>query len=65
MQQTPAYRLVWLKPATPDLDIVDPGDLSSLPVTGRQVPLNDYWNRRILDGDVLLFDPDEKKGSKA
>jgi hypothetical protein len=40
-----------VKPAR-GLAIRDPDLLDLLPAEGREVPRNDYWLRRLADGDV-------------
>lgn len=47
---------MFVQPA-PGLVIRDPDLKDLLPVEGREVPDNDYWHRRVLDGDVHLVDP--------
>jgi hypothetical protein len=39
--------------AAPGLVIRDPVFLDLLPSEGRDVPESDYWQRRLLDGDVV------------
>lgn len=43
--------------AAPGLVIRDPVFLDLLPPEGREVPESDYWQRRLLDGDVVKATP--------
>lgn len=43
--------------AAPGLVIRDPVFLDLLPPEGRDVPESDYWQRRLLDGDVVEASP--------
>ncbi|KWT89352.1 MULTISPECIES: DUF2635 domain-containing protein [unclassified Variovorax] len=43
--------------AAPGLVIRDPVFLDLLPEEGREVPDSDYWQRRLLDGDVVKATP--------
>lgn len=43
--------------AAPGLVIRDPVFLDLLPPEGREVPESDYWQRRLLDGDVVQAEP--------
>ena len=43
---------MYVKPA-PGLVIRDPDLHDHIPAEGRDVPLSDYWHRRVLDGDVV------------
>lgn len=36
------------------LVVLDPDTLIALPENGRPVELNQYWHRRIADGDVTV-----------
>jgi hypothetical protein len=51
-----------VKPAR-GLAVRDPELMDLLPADGREVPRNDYWLRRIADGDVREADdkPADKK----
>lgn len=37
--------------------IVDPDLLDVLPAEGREVPENEYWARRLRDGDIEVTTP--------
>lgn len=43
---------MYLRPA-PDIKIRDPDLLDFLPDEGREVPDNDFWHRRLRDGDAI------------
>jgi len=52
-----------LKPSKPDLLIPDPAAPAAqrfLPPEGREVDLDEYWRRRIADGDVIPVEPAKK-----
>ncbi|WP_295541080.1 DUF2635 domain-containing protein [uncultured Pseudacidovorax sp.] len=40
--------------AAEGLVVIDPDLKDRLPPEGRDVPDNDYWQRRLRDGDVVL-----------
>ncbi len=42
-----------VKPVNPAAVIRDPHTKRQLPADGGDVPDNTFWNRRILDGDVV------------
>lgn len=50
-----------LKPA-PGLVVRDPADGSILPPEGRAVTVDQYWRRRLADGDVVAVEAGAKKG---
>lgn len=41
-----------VKPA-PDREVRDPLTMQLLPADGREVPDNQFWRRRLRDGDVI------------
>lgn len=51
------------------LSIPDPDRGDRLPAEGRDVPVTDYWNRRLRDGDVRITappaDPVPENGERA
>lgn len=47
---------MFVKPAL-GLTIRDPDMRDYLPAGGREVPNTDYWQRRVLDGDVVKATP--------
>lgn len=47
-----------VKPANPDAIIRDPHTRRALPSEGADVPENNFWVRRILDGSVVRCDDD-------
>lgn len=42
-----------VKPVDPNAVIRDPQTLRQLPAEGDEVPDNTFWNRRLLQGDVV------------
>lgn len=52
-----SHLCVLLKPAHPDLVVRDPVTLQPLPAEGDLKPLDTYWQRRLIDGDVVEADP--------
>lgn len=52
-------RTLTLKPS-PGLIVRDPKTGEPLPETGRDVPDNGYWQRRLRDGDVQLVTAPDK-----
>lgn len=48
---------MYLKPAE-GRTVADPDRGDELPAGGREVPLTQYWQRRIVDGDVVEGQPD-------
>lgn len=46
------------------LSVPDPDRKDFLPLEGREVVLNAYWQRRINDGDVFLCTKSDNKESK-
>lgn len=42
-----------LKPAREGLIVLDPATYLPLPSEGADVPETSYWQRRLLDGDVV------------
>lgn len=48
---------MYLKPAEGRI-VADPDRGDELPAAGRDVPLTQYWQRRIADGDVVEGQPD-------
>lgn len=48
---------MFLKPAE-GRPVADPDRGDELPAGGRDVPLTQYWQRRIADGDVVEGQPD-------
>lgn len=55
---------MYVKPA-PGLRIPDPDLKDWLPEEGREVPVTDYWQRRVRDNDVVIATPPKSTGSKA
>ena len=45
-----------IKPADPAVKIPYEGTLIMLPDEGAEVPDNQYWRRRLRDGDVVRLD---------
>jgi hypothetical protein len=45
---------VHLLPASPDVTVRDPITREPLPVGGAPKPLDTYWSRRLVDGDVMV-----------
>lgn len=45
---------VRLLPARPDVTVRDPITREALPAEGASKPLNTYWSRRLVDGDVMV-----------
>ena len=54
---------MFLKPAD-GLKVMDPARRDYLPEAGRAVTLDNYWRRRLADGDVIEATPAEKAGKK-
>lgn len=52
---------IHIKPATPDMIVRDPGTFRALAADGEDKPRNQYWQRRLRDGDVVLV---EQEGSE-
>lgn len=50
---------MYAKPS-PGRVVRDPVKGTLLPETGERVPNNIFWNRRLKDGDIELFDPEAK-----
>jgi hypothetical protein len=51
---------MFVKPAQPELLVPVPGAAPHerwLPPEGREVPDDQYWRRRIADGEVIACDP--------
>lgn len=44
--------------------VPDPDKGDVLPKTGREVPKNQFWLRRVNDGDVTIKKPSVKRGKK-
>lgn len=45
-----------VKPADPNAVIRDPQTRQPLPAEGAEVPENNFWVRRLQDGDVVRID---------
>ncbi len=45
-----------VKPADPNAVIRDPHTKVPLPAEGGEVPDNNFWNRRLLDGSVVRIE---------
>jgi len=45
---------VRLLPARPEVTVRDPITREPLPSNGAAKPLNTYWSRRLVDGDVMV-----------
>lgn len=45
---------VRLMPARSGVTVRDPITREPLPLEGAEKPLNTYWSRRLVDGDVLV-----------
>jgi hypothetical protein len=43
----------FLKPASEGLMVLNPVTRQYLPAEGAEVPIDAYWTRRLLDGDVV------------
>ncbi|MBK68022.1 MAG: DUF2635 domain-containing protein [Rickettsiales bacterium] len=54
---------LFIKPAD-GMVVRDPMTKEKLPVEGKETLINSYWQRRIKDGDVIVFKPSKSKGSK-
>lgn len=50
---------MFVKPK-PGVNVYDPRTLKPIPESGRLVPDNNYWFRRLADGDVMLVESDSK-----
>ncbi|WP_447877519.1 DUF2635 domain-containing protein [Serratia fonticola] len=50
---------MFVKPV-PGRAVRDPVKGTFLPESGEPVPDNIFWNRRLKDGDIELFDPEAK-----
>lgn len=50
-----------VKPAIPQTIILDPVNGQRLPVAGGEVPANDYYMRRLRDGDCVPVDDAAKR----
>jgi hypothetical protein len=51
---------MFVRPASPELKIPIPGAPFAarfLPPEGAVVPEDEYWRRRVAEGDVVLADP--------
>lgn len=55
---------MFIKPA-PGLQIPDPDRGDRLPAEGREVPVSDYWNRRLMDLDVEIAVPPAEPAAPA
>lgn len=55
---------MFVKPSSPGLVVRDPVTMERLPDNGRDVPNNSYWQRRIIDGDVVLVTATPKAEKK-
>ena len=54
-----------VKPVNPNAVIRDPHTRLPLPADGAEVPDNNFWNRRLLDGDVVRIDaPTKPQGNE-
>jgi len=54
---------MFVKPASPDLKVLDPATGRHLPAEGDEVPSTEYWRRRLKDRDVVPVTP--ARASKA
>jgi len=58
-----------VKPAREGLIVLDPATYTPLPTEGAEVPETSYWQRRLLDGDLVLVTkstaPAAPKGARA
>ncbi len=45
--------------------VPDPYMNDALPAEGRKVELDQYWNRRLLDGDITIVEEPAPKSGKA
>ena len=50
------YTSATLKPATATLVVRDPVTRLPLPAEGEAKPLDTYWSRRLVDGDVVIVE---------
>lgn len=50
------YTSAMLKPATASLVVRDPVTRLPLAAGGEAKPLDTYWSRRLVDGDVVIVD---------
>ncbi len=55
---------MFVKP-TPGRSVPDPARGDSLPPEGREVEPTQYWQRRIVDGDVVEASPEEETPAQA
>lgn len=53
---------MYVKPKA-GLAVPDPALSDYLPNTGRQVEDNQYWQRRIMDGDVEMAEPPKESAA--
>lgn len=51
--------LATFKPASADLVVRDPITRLPLPAEGEVKPLDTYWSRRLVDGDVVMVLPNQ------
>jgi len=50
---------MFVKPSRPDLRVLDPMCLDDLPPEGREVEPTQYWQRRIIENDVVQAIPED------
>lgn len=48
--------LTTIKPAQPDLIVLDPNTGRALPAEGSDVAWSGYWDRRQADGDIVIIE---------
>jgi hypothetical protein len=57
---------MFIKPARENLIVRDPSTVEPLPIEGKKVKTNlFYWQRRIMDGDVIEVSIQNKQESKS
>ncbi|MDH4229963.1 MAG: DUF2635 domain-containing protein [Nitrospirota bacterium] len=54
---------VFVKPTSPEFLVRDPITMAHLAADGEEKPLDQHWQRRINDGDVVVCKP--PKAAKA
>lgn len=57
-------KLAYVKPVD-DRVVPDPYRNDALPKEGRKVELDQYWHRRLQDGDITIIDENEPKRGKS
>lgn len=50
----------YIKPKDDKIIVLDPYRGTALPAEGDYIALDNYWRRRLKDGDVVLSEPPKK-----